>query len=124
MELLLKLEQESYQAACEILEIANLKSGSLFVVGCSTSEVIGGKIGTASSPETANAVFAGIYRATKEHDVYLATQCCEHLNRAIVTERDALPFAERVNAVPQKKAGGSLATVAYQNFENPIAKKS
>lgn len=94
MEVLQKLEQEAYEAACEILEIAKLKKGNLFVVGCSTSEVIGGMIGKSSSPETANAVFAGIYRATKEHQVYLATQCCEHLNRALIMEREAVERAE------------------------------
>ena len=115
METLKKLEQESYEAACEILEIAKLKKGNLFVVGCSTSEVIGGKIGTASSPETAQAVFAGIYRATKEHEVYLATQCCEHLNRALILEREAAEKYgyEEVNVVPQPKAGGSFSTAAW-----------
>ena len=123
MEVLKKLEQESYDAACEILETANLKAGNLFVVGCSTSEVIGGKIGTASSPETANAVFAGIYRATKEHDVYLATQCCEHLNRALIMEAEAADkFGyEEVNVVPQPKAGGSFSTAAYHTFKAPVA---
>ena len=69
MDTLKKLEQESYEAACEILDLSKIKPGNLFVVGCSTSEVLGGKIGTASSPETAQAVFAGIYRATQEHQV-------------------------------------------------------
>lgn len=123
METLQKLEQEAYEAACEILEIAKLKKGNLFVVGCSTSEVIGGKIGTASSPETANAVFAGIYRAAKEHDVYLATQCCEHLNRALIMETEAADkFGyEEVNVVPQPKAGGSFSTAAYHTFKEPVA---
>ena len=123
METLKKLEQESYEAASEILEIAKLKKANLFVVGCSTSEVIGGKIGTASSPETAQAVFAGIYRATKEHEVYLATQCCEHLNRALILEREAAEKYgyEEVNVVPQPKAGGSFSTAAYHAFEEPVA---
>ena len=123
METLKNLEQEAYAAACEILNIANLKKGQLFVVGCSTSEVIGGKIGTASSPETAGAVFAGIYRAANEYGVYLATQCCEHLNRALILEAEAAEKYgyEEVNVVPQPKAGGSLATAAYQGFVNPVA---
>ena len=123
MELLKKLEQESYKAACEILEIAKLKPNSLFVVGCSTSEVIGGKIGTTSSPETAQAVFHGIYRATKEHHVYLAAQCCEHLNRALILENAAAEKYgyEEVNVVPQPKAGGSFATAAYASFTTPVA---
>ena len=123
MELLEKLEQESYEAACEILEIANLKVGSLFVIGCSTSEVIGGKIGTTSSPETAQAVFSGIYRAAKKYHVYLVAQCCEHLNRALILESAAAEKYgyEEVNVVPQPKAGGSFATVAYHAFEHPVA---
>ena len=123
MEVLKKLEQESYDAACEILETANLKAGNLFVVGCSTSEVIGGKIGTASSPETAQAVFAGIYRAAQEQGVYLAAQCCEHLNRALIIEAEAADKYgyEEVNVVPQPKAGGSFATAAYAAFKEPVA---
>lgn len=123
MESLEKLKQESYQAATEILEAANIKKGQLFVVGCSTSEVIGGRIGKASSPETAEAVFAGIYRAVQEHEVFLAAQCCEHLNRALILEQEAAEkFGyEEVNVVPQPKAGGSFATMAYRNFSNPVA---
>ena len=123
METLKKLEQDAYEAACEILEIANLKKGQLFVVGCSTSEIIGGMIGKSSSPETANAVFSGIYRAAKEREVYLATQCCEHLNRALILEREAAEkFGyEEVNVVPQPKAGGSFSTAAYHTFKEPVA---
>ncbi len=123
METLKKLEQEGYQAACELLELAKLKKGHLFVVGCSTSEVIGGKIGTTSSPETAEAVFAGIYRATKEYGVYLAAQCCEHLNRSLILEREAAEKYgyEEVNVVPQPKAGGSFATATYKALEDPVA---
>lgn len=123
MENLNELEQEAYDAACEILGIAKLKKGNLFVVGCSTSEVIGGKIGTASSPETAQAVFAGIYRAAQEHEVYLATQCCEHLNRSLIMESEAaLKYGyEEVNVVPQPKAGGSFSTAAYHAFKEPVA---
>ena len=121
MESLEKLKQESYQAATEILEAANIKKGQLFVVGCSTSEVIGGRIGKASSPETAEAVFAGIYRAVQEHEVFLAAQCCEHLNRAVIIEREAVINAQQVNVVPQPKAGGSFATAAYNAFSSPVA---
>ena len=107
-------------AVKELIEIAKLKKGDILVVGCSTSEVVGSKIGTNSDPDTAKHIFDTIYGVLKENEIFLTVQCCEHLNRAIVTERDALPFAEQVNVVPQKKAGGSLATVAYQNFSNPI----
>ena len=123
MEILQKLEQESYEAACEILDIAKLKKGQLFVMGSSTSEVIGGKIGTTSSPETAQAVFAGIYRSAQERGVYLAAQCCEHLNRALILEAEAAEHYgyEEVNVVPQPKAGGSFATAAYQVLKKPVA---
>ena len=108
------------QAVKELIETAKITSGNILGVGCSTSEVVGSKIGTNSDPDTAQKIFDGIYNVLKEKNIYLAVQCCEHLNRAIVIERCALPFAEPVNVIPQKKAGGSLATVAYNSFNNPI----
>ena len=116
----MNVKTQCESAVNELIKIAKLKAGDVLVVGCSTSEVIGSKIGTNSDPDTAKQIFDGIYGALKQNGIYLAVQCCEHLNRAIVTEQSALPTAEAVNVVPQKKAGGSLATVAYQNFENPI----
>ena len=117
------ISSEAYNAAREILEIAKLEEGDLFVVGCSTSEVSGANIGTFSSPELAEVVFGSIYQATQETGVYLAAQCCEHLNRALILEKEAaLRYGyEIVNVVPQPKAGGSFATAAYKTFENPVA---
>ena len=100
---------------------AGLKAGDILGVGCSTSEVIGSKIGTNSSPEVAKLLFEGIWEYTQAHGVYLAAQCCEHLNRAIIIERKAVPNAEIVNVVPQPKAGGSFATQAYAHFADPVA---
>ena len=108
-------------AVSELCEKANLKPGSLVVVGCSTSEVIGAKIGTNSSPEVAAEIFRALHEYTQSRGLFLAVQCCEHLNRAIITERAAVPFAEPVNVVPQPKAGGSLATMAYAGFADPVA---
>ena len=108
------------KATEELIKVAKLKSGDIMVVGCSTSEVTGSKIGTNSDPDVAKEIFRGIYAVLREKGIFLAVQCCEHLNRAIVTERAACPDAERVNAVPQKKAGGSLATVAYGSFVSPV----
>ena len=105
----------------ELCTRANVKAGDMIIVGCSTSEVCGSKIGTNSSPEVAGEIFDALYSFTKQHEIYLAIQCCEHLNRAIITERKAVPFADTVNVVPQPKAGGSLATKAYAGFENPVA---
>ncbi len=118
------IKEQAYLAAEEIIHLAGLKAGSILVVGCSTSEVIGDKIGTNSSPDTATAVFEGIYSAAQSKGVYVAAQCCEHLNRAIIVERAAVPFAEAVNAVPRPKAGGSFATAAYAAFKNPVAVES
>ena len=118
-----KIRQEGYRAACQVMEAAKLKEGSLFVVGCSTSEVLGSRIGTQSAPEIAQAIFAGIYQAAQEHRVYLAAQCCEHLNRALILEREAAVKygCEEVNVIPQPKAGGSFATAAYATFSEPAA---
>jgi len=110
------------RAAEELVEVAKLKAGDLFVVGCSSSEITGAKIGTDSKPETADEVFRGVYEVLKGKGIYLAAQCCEHLNRALVVEAD---YAEKhgietVNAVPQPKAGGSFATAAYKGFARPV----
>ena len=113
--------EQTYAAIAELCEKAKLKSGNLVVVGCSTSEVIGSKIGTNSSPEVAGEIFAALHDYTKSKGLFLAVQCCEHLNRAIITERNAVPFGEIVNVVPQPKAGGSLATQAFAGFSEPVA---
>ena len=105
----------------ELGQKANLKHGDIVVVGCSTSEVLGSKIGTNSNPETAKLIFEALHDYSREHGVFLAIQCCEHLNRAIITERAAVPGAQIVNVVPQPKAGGSLATAAYAAFAEPVA---
>ena len=105
----------------ELCESAKLKEGNIVVVGCSTSEVVGSRIGTNSNYDVAGEIFNALYECTKEKGIYLAIQCCEHLNRAIITEKGAVPNTEIVNVVPQPKAGGSLATQAYKNFKDPVA---
>ena len=113
-------KKQAYDAASELCEKAGLKSGQILVVGCSTSEILGDRIGSNSNPEAADAVFAGIYDALQERGIFLAAQCCEHLNRAIVTEREAVPGQDIVNVIPQPKAGGSFATAAYRELEEPV----
>lgn len=117
------IRQQAHDAVCELLEIAKLQKGDVLVVGCSSSEVGGSKIGTDSSPEVAKAIFGGIYPVLKEKGIYLAAQCCEHLNRAIILEEEAAVKygIEPVNVVPQPKAGGSFATAAYAGFDHPVA---
>ena len=105
----------------EICDKAQLRKGQILVVGCSSSEVCGDKIGSNSNLEVAESVFEGIYEVAKERGIYLAAQCCEHLNRAIIIEREAAVNLEIVNVVPFPKAGGSFATTAYKYFDNPVA---
>ncbi len=116
-------KEQAEKAIKELIEIANLKKGDLVVVGCSSSEIIGGSIGKNSSVEAAENVFDGVYPILKERGIYLAAQCCEHLNRALIVEEEAAEkFGyEIVSVVPQPKAGGSFATTAYNNFEKPVA---
>lgn len=115
--------RQAYQAAAEVCDGAKLKKGDLFVVGCSTSEVLGEKIGSHSSMDAAGALFAGINQALQERKIYLAAQCCEHLGRALILEREACTLygLEEVNVIPQPKAGGSFATTAYKSFDDPVA---
>jgi len=118
-----EIKKQAAKAVSELLEVANLSAGDLFVVGCSTSEVDGGKIGKASNIDVARALWEGIAPLLKARNIYLAAQCCEHLNRAVILEKEA---AERfgyepVNVVPQPKAGGSFATTAYENMAHPVA---
>ena len=115
------IKKEVETAVTELCEIGRLSAGDILVVGCSSSEVGGSKIGSDSSPEVANAIYAGLSSVFDEKGIYIAAQCCEHLNRAIIIEKAAVPFAERVNVVPQPKAGGSFATAAYANFKRPVA---
>ena len=113
--------QQTSATIRELVEKAKVKPGNIVVVGCSTSEVLGSKIGTNSNPDTAKEIFAALQDCAKECGFYLAIQCCEHLNRAIITQRAAVPNGEFVNVVPQPKAGGSLATAAYAAFDDPVA---
>lgn len=113
------IEKNAYLIASELLGEA--VEGEILVVGCSTSEVLGEKIGTLSDLSVAEKIYAGIKKAAEEKGVYMAAQCCEHLNRALVVEKK-LAERERLEAVcvrPYKKAGGSFAEVCYNSIENP-----
>ena len=117
-----QITAQAQQAAMELLEAAHLETGDLFVVGCSSSEIIGGRIGKQSSMEAAQAVLEGIRPVLQAQGVSLAAQCCEHLNRAIVVERAVARERgyEIVSAVPQPHAGGSWATCCWQAFTDPV----
>lgn len=108
----------------ELCDIGGLGRHDLLVVGCSSSEILGERMGTHSSEEIGRAVFAGIQNVLVARGIHLAAQCCEHLNRALVIEQAALGGADIVNAVPQPKAGGSFATAAYRGFRHPVLVES
>ena len=118
-----EITQQARQALLELLDAAGLKAGDLLVIGCSSSEVVGERIGKGSSMEAAQAVFAGVYPVLKERGIHLAAQCCEHLNRALILEREAAEKRgyEPVNVKPQPKAGGWFAVAAWNAFSDPVA---
>lgn len=117
------IELQTKEAVLEVLEQAKLQMGDVFIIGCSTSEVGGEKIGSASSMDIADAIYRGAHAALQPRGIFLAAQCCEHLNRAIILEREAAEAYgwEPVNVLPQPKAGGSFATTCWQNFAEPVA---
>ena len=117
-----QIQAEARQAVEELLEQAKLKKGDVFVVGCSSSEIVGGHIGKDSSLEAAQAVYAGIAPVLAENGIWLAAQCCEHLNRAVVLERAAAEkyVYEPVCAVPWLHGGGSFAMAAYYGLEDAV----
>ena len=118
-----EITQQAQTVVTELLEQANLKPGSLFVIGCSSSEMVGKRIGKGSSMEAAQAAFEGIYPLLQSKGIPLAVQCCEHLNRALIMERSAAEAKgyEIVNVMPQPHAGGSMAVTAWNAFEDPVA---
>ena len=119
--LLAQVKEESANAARQLAEAAKLHKGQIVVVGCSTSEVVGHNVGSWSTPEVANAIFEGLSSVFAPMGVYIAAQCCEHLNRALIVEHEAVPNGEIVNVMPQPKAGSSFATAAYHSFRHPVA---
>ena len=116
-----EITAQAKQAVTELLDAAKLTPGKLLVIGCSSSEMVGARIGKGSSLEAAQAAFAGIYPVLQARGIALAVQCCEHLNRALIVEHEAVPGGEIVNVLPQPKAGSSFATAAYEAFRHPVA---
>ena len=118
-----QITEQAKAAVLELIEISKIKSGDIMVIGCSSSEVGGEKIGTHSSPDIAKAIVDGILPVLKEKGIFLAAQCCEHLNRALIVERTCAEQYgwEEVCVVPQPKAGGSFATTAWKRFATPVA---
>ena len=121
-----EIEKESKQIIEEFFfffsKKTEIRKGSLLVIGCSTSEVLGGRIGKESSIEVAESIYNGLKNELDRRGIYLASQCCEHLNRALVIEREVAEkiCLEIVNAVPQIHAGGSFPVTVYKNMKAPV----
>lgn len=113
-------EAELKSILTDFNEQAQLKKGQVLVVGCSTSEIIGQKIGTAGTEEVAEMVFRQLRDFQAETGVQLAFQCCEHLNRAIVVERETAEQKQldEVTVIPVRTAGGAMASFAYQKMND------
>ena len=117
-----EIREQAKTAASELVETAKLKQGDILIVGCSSSEVVGLHIGKGSDINAAGAIYEGIRSVLQPKGIYLAAQCCEHLNLAVIVEKEALlPGTEIVNVVPQPHAGGSFAMTVYQNAKCPVA---
>ena len=117
-----EIREQAATALKELLEKSHLKAGDIFIIGCSSSEIKGVNIGRGSDIDAAKAVYEGVKPILDERGIFLAAQCCEHLNRAVITERAALlPGQDIVNVVPQMHAGGYFAMTVYQNAKDPVA---
>ena len=118
-----EITRQARQAVEELLAVAGLQAGDVFVVGCSSSQIVGGHIGKDSSMEAAGAVYEGIAPVLARQGIWLAAQCCEHLNRALILEREAARAYgwEEVCVVPRPHAGGSWATTCWKRFAHPVA---
>ncbi len=121
-----KVKHEAETVLTELLAEAKLKKGDILVIGCSTSEVAGGRIGKDSSAEAAEAIFAAVKPILDEKGIFLAAQCCEHLNRALIVERECLEMygLTEVCVMPHPHAGGSWATKVWGEFDSPAAVES
>lgn len=117
-----EIKVRAKEACEELLKTAKIEKGEIFVVGCSSSEVKGQHIGRGSDINVAKAIYEGIKPLLDERGIYLAAQCCEHLNRAIIVEKEALPKGTEIcNVVPQLHAGGSFSVAHYENAKDPVA---
>lgn len=117
------IKEQAALAVSELLAAAKLSKGDILVIGCSSSEVVGNKIGSSSNADAAEEIFDGIYPILREHGIFLAVQCCEHLNRAVIIEEETAKHynLDTVNVVPHPHAGGAFATKAYNSFKKPVA---
>lgn len=116
------IQQQLSDILAEFEQVVRLQPKQTFVVGCSTSEILGSKIGTNGTLEVAESLYGVFERFAKKHDIFLAFQGCEHINRALTVEYELMEKyqLEQVSVVPVQKAGGSMSAYAYKKFENPV----
>ena len=115
------IRSDAAKAAAQLVEAARLRKGQIVIIGCSSSEAVGRRVGSWSTPEVGQAIYDGLNSVFGPKGIYIAAQCCEHLNRAVIVDHDAVPGAQIVNVVPQPKAGGSFATAVYKALPHPVA---
>ncbi|MGE5579829.1 MAG: TIGR01440 family protein [Bacillota bacterium] len=121
-----EVKEQVRGAVAGLLEVAKLRPGQILVLGCSTSEVQGKRIGSTGNTDVAAAVLDGVHEALKGTGVQLAVQCCEHLNRALVVERDTQEKYNltEVTVLPVPHAGGATAATALKRFSDPVLVES
>lgn len=115
--------EEAADALNELCDKSDFRKGSLLVIGGSSSEIRGGHIGKDSSAEIGEAVVSALRKTAEERGVYLAFQCCEHLNRSLIMERELAEKAgyREVAVVPWLHAGGAFSTAAFYQMKDPVA---
>ncbi len=121
-----RIKEEVLEATKGLLEAAKLRPGQIVVLGCSTSEIQGKRIGSTGSTDVAAAVLDGVHEGLKGTGVHLAVQCCEHLNRCLVVERDVQEKYNltEVTVLPVPHAGGATASTALRRFSDPVVVES
>lgn len=119
---LLAIEKQVSGVVEEVVRLAEISPGQILVIGCSTSEVLGKHIGKAGSKEVAAALYRGILAVQRQSGFAVAFQCCEHLNRALVVEREVMERYgwDEVSVVPVPTAGGSMAAHAYTQLKDAV----
>ena len=117
-----EISEQARAVALELIEKSGIDEGSLVVIGCSTSEVAGERIGSDGQTDIAEEIIKGMFPVFEERGIHVAAQCCEHLNRALVVEKEIAEKHgfEQVCVVPHPHAGGSFGTAVYHTFKEPV----
>jgi len=118
-----KVYEDARAVFTELIDMSGVKSGDVVVIGCPSSEIVGERIGKGSSRDAARAICDAVLPMAAERGIFIAAQCCEHLNRALIVERECAEKygLEIVSVLPQPSAGGSFATECYERFSDPVA---